>query len=136
MDTDDDFLEAIFMNENRCQDEGFLEGQADGRRKGLQEGFHLGCQKGCEIGTEIGFYLGFSQTIKLNLLDSSKNKDRVLKAVNNLNELIGSFPLTEAQHPSLQEQIQAVRAKFKQVTSLLGIQTQFSPGGVVQGASF
>ena len=39
----------------RCQDEGFMEGQADGRRKGLLEGYHLGCQKGCEVGAEVSF---------------------------------------------------------------------------------
>ncbi|KAL8569349.1 hypothetical protein ACOMHN_014033 [Nucella lapillus] len=134
---DDDFLGAIFMSENRCQDEGFQEGQADGRQKGLQEGFRLGCQKGCEMGTELGFYVGFAETIRQRA-DGLKNKERVLKSIGSLLELIELFPLTDPHNIRLQDQIQAIRAKFKQVTSLIHIrtQTQFSAAGESHGASF
>ncbi|PVD27921.1 hypothetical protein C0Q70_10496 [Pomacea canaliculata] len=61
MDVDgSDFLEAVFLNENRCQDEGFAEGKIVGRTRGLEAGYRLGCVKGGEIGSELGFYRGFA----------------------------------------------------------------------------
>ncbi|KAK7493065.1 hypothetical protein BaRGS_00015795, partial [Batillaria attramentaria] len=112
-DSGDDFLESVFLNENRCQDEGYAEGQADGRRKGLEQGFRLGCEKGCEIGAELGFYQGFSEAIRPSV-EGLKNKARVLKTLESLQELIQSFPLTDPKHPSLHEEMQTIRAKFKQ----------------------
>ncbi|XP_076445631.1 protein LTO1 homolog [Babylonia areolata] len=132
---DDDFLDAVFMNESRCQDEGYQEGRGEGRRKGLEEGFRLGCQKGCEIGTELGFYLGYAGTIRQQA-ENSKNQQRVLKSVDNLVRLIEAFPLTDPKNPNLHDQVQAIRAKFKQITSLLDIRTEFKSAAEPQGSSF
>jgi len=42
---------------------------------------------------------------------------RILKAIESLSQMIESFPLVESKNPDLHEQVQAIRAKFKQVCS-------------------
>ncbi|XP_065837878.1 protein LTO1 homolog, partial [Oscarella lobularis] len=121
MDIDESF-DDIFLAENRAHDRGFEKGYNDGKRRGLEEGRQIGTEKGRELGLELGFYAGFAEEW---LKTSSEARSKAEKALKKLRELVDDFPLDDPQNPNLIENLQRVRAKFKQVTSLLGVAIEY-----------
>ncbi|ELU05312.1 hypothetical protein CAPTEDRAFT_227301 [Capitella teleta] len=104
------------------QDAGFAEGLQIGGKAGEDEGHRLGQVQGSKVGSEVGFYKGFASAWHNILLkDSSEKHRKKLKVLSQLLGLIDGFPLQEPQDPSLQEKMEAMRAKYKQVSSLLGV---------------
>uniref|UniRef100_A0A8C1P8Q7 Interleukin-6 n=1 Tax=Cyprinus carpio TaxID=7962 RepID=A0A8C1P8Q7_CYPCA len=74
----------------------------------------------------VSFYYGFAQAFKYLLQNSSDIKARKrLKAIESLIGLIQNFPYEDPQYEKLQEDMERVRAKFRQVCSLLNVATDF-----------
>ncbi|XP_069479549.1 protein LTO1 homolog isoform X2 [Ambystoma mexicanum] len=88
---------------------------------------------------QIGFYLGFALTWK-SLLNTCTNEDdklgKKLKALDILEGMISEFPWDDATNDKLQENLDKVRGKFKQVCSLLNIQPDFMVAKDGSGLSF
>nr|XP_056707754.1 protein LTO1 homolog [Euleptes europaea] len=121
-----DALEAIVMAEARFHGEGYQEGYVEGTHAGTIEGRQYGIQQGAKIGLEIGSYLGFSMTW-LGLLHkhSDDKHSKKIKVLESLIELIQKFPHQNPTYDRLQEDLDRIRGRFKQVCSLLHVSSDF-----------
>ncbi|XP_032045144.1 protein LTO1 homolog isoform X2 [Aythya fuligula] len=121
-----DMFEEIVMAEHRFHGEGYQEGYAEGRHAGAAEGRRHGARHGARVGAEIGSYLGFALTWQCLLrkcTDEKNSKKR--KALDSLIGMIQKFPYEDATYEKLQEDLEKIRGKFKQVCSMLNIQSDF-----------
>ncbi|XP_069479548.1 protein LTO1 homolog isoform X1 [Ambystoma mexicanum] len=136
---EDDIFDSIVMAEERFHGEGYEEGYSEGVHAGVNEGHQYGVLNGSKTGSEIGFYLGFALTWK-SLLNTCTNEDdklgKKLKALDILEGMISEFPWDDATNDKLQENLDKVRGKFKQVCSLLNIQPDFMVAKDGSGLSF
>uniref|UniRef100_UPI00358E7E5F protein LTO1 homolog n=1 Tax=Myxine glutinosa TaxID=7769 RepID=UPI00358E7E5F len=121
----DDLFDAIVMADERFRSDGFHEGWSLGEVQGLREGKHLGLIEGAKLASEVSYCHGFAATWKA-LLQLGNTEDpkisRRLKVLDSLLIMICNFPLHDAANPLLQDHLEKIRGKFKQVCSLLGIQ--------------
>ncbi|XP_060067495.1 protein LTO1 homolog [Ylistrum balloti] len=122
----DDIFHDIIMSEERSQSQGFTAGQKIGQKTGMEDGYRLGWEKGSGVGSELGFYVGFCQKILQKMEDSQEGKQRAIKTAQSLLKLVDEFPLTNPTQPQLFEMIQQIRSKFKQLTSVLGINASYN----------
>ncbi|XP_071382339.1 protein LTO1 homolog isoform X1 [Centroberyx affinis] len=122
----DDLFDSVLMSDNRLYQEGYREGFERGTRRGLRDGRLHGSSHGATMSTEISFYYGFAIAWKCILQDSTDAKSRKrVKALEALLALIQKSPLENPQSPKLQEDIEKLRAKFRQVCSLLNVPADF-----------
>ncbi|TRY53768.1 hypothetical protein DNTS_020242 [Danionella cerebrum] len=122
----DDIFDSIIMADDRFHVEGYREGFEEGVRQGSIEGRNHGRLHGAKLGAEVSFYNGFALTWKCLLQNSTDVKARKrLKAVESLIGVIQNFPYEDPQYENLQEDMERVRAKFRQVCSLLNVPTDF-----------
>lgn len=132
--TKDDLFEPIFMADDRHHVQGYQEGFEEGKRQGWYEGQNHGRIHGAKLSAEVSFYHGFATTWKNLLQQDTQSKTRKqLKLLETLTGLIQTFPLEDPQHRNLEENMEQIRAKFRQVCSVLHISTDFhgyinSPG--------
>ncbi|XP_051885303.1 protein LTO1 homolog isoform X3 [Pristis pectinata] len=110
----------------RFRGKGYEEGFIEGGELGETEGRRYGLANGAKIGSEVSFYKGFAITWKCLLQNNQdvKNSKR-LKTLNSMLEMIHSFPYEDPTNDKLQEDLEKIRAKFKQICSLLNIQPTF-----------
>ncbi|XP_058501667.1 protein LTO1 homolog [Solea solea] len=126
MSTHDDLFDGIFLAEERFRGEGYSEGFESGKSRGLLEGRRHGACHGAKLSTEISFYHGFAITWKCLLQNNTDNKSRKrLKALDTLMTLVQSSPHDDPQSAALQEDVEKIRAKFRQVCSMLNAPTDF-----------
>lgn len=123
----EDLFDCILLADDRFHGEGYCEGFKEGTRHGTMEGQRHGAKHGAKLSTEVSFYYGFAMTWKCILQSSTdvKAKKRV-KALESLLGQIQRFPHEDPQYEKLQEDMERVRAKFRQVCSLLSVPTDFS----------
>ncbi|XP_028409173.1 protein LTO1 homolog [Dendronephthya gigantea] len=112
---DDLFDSVVFLEEN-CQKQGFNDGFIEGEVKGWKQGYETGLLQGKQVGNEIGFYKGFVQTW-LALYKNEGSKVQV--------KLEGLFKLLDQDWSDtardLIPELEHVRAKFKQICSMLNL---------------
>lgn len=132
-------LDNVFLSEQRLFKQGYNDGLNDGRVSGCNNGFQLGIKNGATINKELGFYKGFITTW-MALLDvadvsqlSSVHKTR--SSLLMLIQMIDSVPRCEPQHKELHTHLANIRAKFRQICSLLNLSPSFDVG-TVHGMSF
>ncbi|XP_064594984.1 protein LTO1 homolog [Liolophura sinensis] len=123
-----DCFDAIEMAGERFRNEGYMEGLDAGRSVGYQEGVTIGKKQGWKIGSELGFYHGFASSWRKLAAQYPDSKQRVIKALDSLVMMIDEFPLSDPTTQSLQDQLEQIRGKFKQISSLLNLQTEFGGG--------
>ncbi|XP_016330861.1 oral cancer-overexpressed protein 1-like [Sinocyclocheilus anshuiensis] len=122
----DDLFDSIVMADDRFYDEAYQEGFEAGTRQGTIEGRNHGLLHGAKLGAEVSFYYGFALAWKCLFQNSSDVKARKrLKAMESLIGLIQNFPYEDPKHEKLQENMERLRAKFRQVCSLLNVATDF-----------
>ncbi|NXW79810.1 ORAV1 protein, partial [Hirundo rustica] len=110
----------------RFHGEGFQEGLAEGSHAGMAEGRRYGALQGARVGSEIGCYLGFALTwhcLLQKCTDEKTSKKR--RALDSLIGMIQKFPYGDPTYEKLQEDLEKIRGKFKQVCSMLNIQSDF-----------
>ncbi|XP_070685170.1 protein LTO1 homolog [Pempheris klunzingeri] len=122
----DDLFDTIIMADERFRGEGYREGFEKGSRRGLQDGRRHGASHGAKLSTEISFYYGFAVTWKCLLQHNTDVKSRKrTKALDALLALIQNSPHDDPHSTRLQEDMEKLRAKFRQVCSMLSVPTDF-----------
>ncbi|KAI7813787.1 protein LTO1 homolog isoform X1 [Triplophysa rosa] len=126
LSNNDDLFDSIIMADNRFHIEAYQEGFEEGIRQGTIEGKNHGRLHGAKLSAEVSFYYGFAVAWKCLLQNSSDIKARKrLKAVESLVGVIQNYPYEDPQYEKLQDVMATVRAKFRQVCSLLNVSTDF-----------
>ncbi|GFQ89504.1 oral cancer-overexpressed protein 1 [Trichonephila clavata] len=118
-------FDEIALAENRYQKIGFTRGFSLGEETGYKEGYALGLQRGAQIASEIGFYKGFAIAWMIVLEGEETAKQRKINALKSLQEMTESFPHTNIQDEDSRDKLLKIRAKFKQVISLLNVETEY-----------
>ncbi|KAK1161770.1 hypothetical protein AOXY_G19408 [Acipenser oxyrinchus oxyrinchus] len=86
---------------------------------------------------KLAFYYGFAFTWKCLLQNSTDAKaSKRLKTLESLIRIIQSFPHEDPTYEKLQEDIERVRAKFRQTCSLLNVPADFRDCVSQSGMSF
>ncbi|XP_051915520.1 protein LTO1 homolog [Hippocampus zosterae] len=123
---DNDIFDCILMADEKFRGEGYQEGFEKGTYQGLQTGRKHGASHGAKLSTEISFYHGFVVTWKCLLQHGPDPKLRKrVKALESFLYLIQNCSCDDPQSAKLQEDMAKLRCKFKQVCSMLSIQTDF-----------
>ncbi|NXK98647.1 ORAV1 protein, partial [Formicarius rufipectus] len=113
----------------RFHSQGYQEGFAEGSRAGVAQGRRVGALHGARVGAEMGCYLGFALTWHCLLRKCTDEKSsKKIKAVDSLIGVIQKFPYEDPTYDKLQEDLEKIRGKFKQVCSLLNIPSDFRIG--------
>ncbi|NXA82896.1 ORAV1 protein, partial [Thryothorus ludovicianus] len=121
-----DLFDGIVMAEQRFHGEGYQEGLAEGSHAGMAEGRRHGALHGARISSEIGSYLGFALTWRCLLQKCIDEKtSKKMRALDSLIGMIQKFPYKDPTYDKLQEDLEKIRGKFKQVCSMLNIQVDF-----------
>ncbi|XP_019332616.1 protein LTO1 homolog isoform X1 [Alligator mississippiensis] len=124
-----DLFDGILMAEERFHGEGYQDGYAEGNRIGVTEGRIYGSLHGARIGSEVGCYLGFALTWQHLLHNCTGEKhSKKLKALESLVGMIQKFPYEDPTYDKLQEDLEKIRGKFKQVCSMLNTHPDFRIG--------
>ncbi|KAF1473141.1 Oral cancer-overexpressed protein 1, partial [Pygoscelis antarcticus] len=78
------------------------------------------------INSQIGCYLGFALTWQCLLQKCTDEKNgKKIRALDSLIGMIQKFPYEDPTYDKLQEDLEKIRGKFKQVCSMLNIQSDF-----------
>ncbi|XP_070617710.1 protein LTO1 homolog [Erythrolamprus reginae] len=132
-----DAFDAIVMADTRFHSEGYQDGYADGIHTGGVEGRQCGIQQGAKIGSEIGSYLGFALTWQQLLQKTSDEKySKKINVLEQLIEMIQNFPLEDPVYEKLQDDLEKIRGRFKQICSLLHIPSDLRLGSETSSVSF
>ncbi|XP_054626967.1 protein LTO1 homolog isoform X1 [Dunckerocampus dactyliophorus] len=122
----DDMFDCILMADEKFRGDGYHEGFKRGTYQGLQSGRKHGASHGAQLFTEISFYYGFAVAWKSLLQHRIDPKLRKrIKALESLLGLIQNCSYDDPQSATLQDDVDRLRSKFKQVCSILSIQTDF-----------
>lgn len=122
----EDLFDSIVMADERFRGEGYREGFERGARRGLQDGRRHGAAHGAKLSTEVSFYYGFAITWKCLLQHNTDPKSRKrVKALDAVLGLIQNCPQNDPQSAQLQEDMEKIRAKFRQVCSMLSVPADF-----------
>ncbi|XP_074662581.1 uncharacterized protein LOC141915073 [Tubulanus polymorphus] len=123
-DDDLDIFKDLIDVESRFQSEGFEKGFEAGKESGFMEGFNAGVEQGRSIGSEIGFYNGFTKRLltafSADKLDNEDKKyKRKVKALTSFQKMLMDFDMENTKSENFSEDLESIRAKFKQVCSLM-----------------
>ncbi|XP_023229191.1 protein LTO1 homolog [Centruroides vittatus] len=121
-----DVLNDVAFTENRYRQMGFTRGFSLGEEAGWRDGYSYGLQRGAQIASELGFYQGFVHAWITVLEREESSKQRKLIALRSLLEMTKNFSQTSMHEEESTERLQKIRAKFKQVVSLLNISGESS----------
>lgn len=105
---------------------GFAQGYSLGEEAGWREGYVFGVKRGAQIAAEIGFYQGFVHAWIEILEKEDEAKQRKLVALRTLLEMTRQFPKTNLENQDTTQRLARIRAKFKQVNSLLKSDLNYS----------
>ena len=120
-------FDKIVSFESESVRKGLEAGKIEAANRAKGQGFKLGLEKGFELGSEVGFYLGFAESC--GNLTPAELSPKAEKAARRLIEIGGNIP--EENIPENGQdfggKLQEMRAKFKQLCSLLKVKLDFDP---------
>lgn len=126
--TVDDPFDSIVLAEERTYRQAYEEGLLAGRAKAEREGRATGMVRGAALGQELGYYWGLLLASKVACINSSNKKtDRAAKEISRLVDMLESIAaradIVDPADQAFFDEVDHVRAKFKQVASLLNLST-------------
>lgn len=133
-DNKEDLFHVVTMTEEYSWNQGYNEGIEMGRKQALEEGFNMGLNKGTEIGREVGFYAGYATQV-LHICNIDKTKLRIKKVCEGILKLAKLIAEIDPTSEQLTEHLSNIQGKFKQLTSLLEVQTEYITDDI-KGSSF
>eukprot|EP00262_Sarcandra_glabra_P019706 TRINITY_DN7557_c0_g1_i1.p1 TRINITY_DN7557_c0_g1~~TRINITY_DN7557_c0_g1_i1.p1 ORF type:complete len:192 (+),score=20.25 TRINITY_DN7557_c0_g1_i1:74-577(+) len=117
----EDVFDSSINLEQIHLEEGFRDGFNDGLIAGKEEGKDVGLKLGFEIGEEFGFYRGivdvFVSAIRLD--SDGKFSSRIIKIVEQMDELFRKYPILEPENESGTEIMESLRLKFRVLSTRL-----------------
>ena len=119
-----DLLDQAFDDCLNLQDQWYEKGRAEGRAAGREdtEAFDMGVTKGREMAVEVGFTRGCCAAVRsLRNRIGEEKWERVAKVVDAIEDHIAKIDFSDASNPELSVQVDAMRAKYKQLCSNLGL---------------
>uniref|UniRef100_A0A3Q3QRQ7 Essential protein Yae1 N-terminal domain-containing protein n=1 Tax=Monopterus albus TaxID=43700 RepID=A0A3Q3QRQ7_MONAL len=132
---DDDLFGTILLADERFRGEGYEQGFEKGTRRGLEDGRRHGARHGAKLAAEVSFYYGFAVTWKCLLQHNTDVKARKrTKALETLLDLIQNSVHDDPQSARLQEDMEKIRAKFRQQTTYLRATEVTPPACTVQSS--
>eukprot|EP00002_Diphylleia_rotans_P034804 TRINITY_DN7508_c0_g1_i2.p1 TRINITY_DN7508_c0_g1~~TRINITY_DN7508_c0_g1_i2.p1 ORF type:complete len:147 (+),score=36.03 TRINITY_DN7508_c0_g1_i2:43-483(+) len=116
-------FDAILDLEGSFLREGSDEGIRDGKKSGLSSGYRIGLVKGREVGWEIGCYVGLCRVIEKQCQESPDHplSRKLEKHLQKFDDLVKRFPFDDPTRENLFTVLEQIRAKAKQICSLIGI---------------
>ena len=78
------------------------------------------CESCRELGKEVGFVLGFCQVLRKHL-EHEKKWIRIKGGVEAMERSIAEIDWSDPSKPELSDQMDQMRAKYRQICSMLGI---------------
>ncbi|EFJ33328.1 hypothetical protein SELMODRAFT_84379 [Selaginella moellendorffii] len=138
MEESDIFATTVGLDEAQLK-AGFDEGFAEGVIAGEIEGREVGLKIGFQVGEELGFYGGCAQLwISLLQRDESAFSARAARGIQQLRDLVRDYPVLDHQNEQLQEKLDAIRGKFRAVSSMVGVKLDYQgmPSAGSDGRSF
>uniref|UniRef100_A0A8C6WWU1 Essential protein Yae1 N-terminal domain-containing protein n=1 Tax=Neogobius melanostomus TaxID=47308 RepID=A0A8C6WWU1_9GOBI len=122
----EDLFDSILMADERFRGDGYREGFERGANRGLQEGRRHGALHGAKLSAEVSFYSGFGHTWKCLLQNGTDPRSRKrVRALESLLSLLEQSPLDNPQSEKLKEDMDKIRARFRQVCSMLNVSADF-----------
>lgn len=118
-------FEDILFAEEAVIEKSYENGFTIGASQGNPEGYHLGYHRGAELGAELGFYSAISECVLKEFGNQSKISDDKAKSVNDLKQLIESFPKANVDNVDLFELMDKIRVKYKKVCVQFKISIKF-----------
>ncbi|XP_065070866.1 protein LTO1 homolog [Rhopilema esculentum] len=133
----DDIFDDIVLIEQKLHLDGYNEGYFEGQLVGDVEGFKLGVERGKAFGQEVGFYHGFCSTM-LMLQDEDCGSQRLVKVLQQMKTKLLKMENKglDPQDQSLFDDLETVRAKFKQVSSLMNATPQYGSAPATSDHAF
>eukprot|EP00899_Mesostigma_viride_P006551 jgi/Mesvir1/15898/Mv02801-RA.1 len=122
----EDLFDAVDV-ESRLISQGHADGLREGRISGRHEGRQVGIKTGFEIGEELGYYDGWAEAVEGMFARQALGEmgnglpERAAKSASLLREMIARFPLGDAAAVTAQEQLEAIRARFKALSTSVGV---------------
>ncbi|CAI5526220.1 unnamed protein product, partial [Closterium sp. Naga37s-1] len=115
-------LDAVVGLEEQLLAQGHAEGYQDGLRLGRQEGRETGWEHGFAIGDELGFMWGCAAAWEqvIQSVPSTRFSPRAIKAVQQLQQLISDFPISNPEDGQFDTLLAHIRARFRLSCSLMG----------------
>ncbi|XP_072321208.1 protein LTO1 homolog [Eucyclogobius newberryi] len=130
-------FDSIVMAEEIFHGEGYKEGYERGAHRGLQEGRRHGAMHGARLCAEVSFYHGFAVMWKCLLQNNKDPRSRKrAKALEVLLCLLENSPLDDPHSERIKEDMDKLRAKFRQVCSMLNVPADFHNFKLGEGTSF
>ncbi|KAF7647880.1 hypothetical protein LDENG_00165220 [Lucifuga dentata] len=122
----EDIFDSIVMADERFRGEGYRDGYEKGIQRGMQDGRRHGASHGAKLWSEISFYYGFATTWKCFLQHNTDAKSRKrLKVLDSLLSLIQSSPYDDPHSVKLRDDMEKLRAKFRQICCMMNITSDF-----------
>ncbi|XP_072981778.1 uncharacterized protein [Typha angustifolia] len=122
----DDFLESSVLLDETQYQEGYRDGYADGLVSGRDEGRDVGLKNGFEVGEELGFYRGCVDVWNsVNRSDPGVFSSRLKKSIEQLGKLVDGYPLSEPENEQVQEKMENIRLKFRQISANLDVKLEY-----------
>ncbi|XP_061358990.1 uncharacterized protein LOC133303129 [Gastrolobium bilobum] len=122
---DDMFDSSLNLEETHLK-EGYDEGYSDGLIAGKEEAKQVGLKVGFEVGEELGFYMGCVQIWNSAIrIDPTRFSSRAKTGIAQMEDLIHKYPLMDPENLQVQEIMDALRLKFKMVSSSLHVKLDY-----------
>eukprot|EP00301_Raphidiophrys_heterophryoidea_P015062 c23581_g1_i1.p2 GENE.c23581_g1_i1~~c23581_g1_i1.p2 ORF type:complete len:162 (+),score=37.99 c23581_g1_i1:28-486(+) len=120
---DDDVFDSILHVEQTSFENGRELGVVQTTKEKEKEGFDFGVVQAGQLSYEMGYYLGCCSVLRA-VHQKSPFPQRMEQAILKLEGLCRQFHELEADDPELSACVDNIRAKFKQLKSLLGLPQQ------------
>ncbi|KAI3913557.1 hypothetical protein MKX01_022138 [Papaver californicum] len=122
---DVDPWDSISSLDDTHRQEGINAGYKDGLISGKEEGKQVGLKMGFEVGAELGYYQGCLDVWNSALkIEPNCFSFRIQKNIEQMNELIKTYPVFDPENESVQDIMDALRLKFKVISATLSMKLE------------